>query len=139
MIAPQQALSCKGTSNLYPPIYAVALLAYIRQVYCPIRLLSHHRRFQQILCRSSPEDATGEYKLNRVAFGLWCFLFRALHTLHLLAALEKNMYLEAAKILLDFTYVDDIVFSTPSVNLAIKLRAHLFNLLQCGCFALEVI
>lgn len=118
-------------------VHAVALVADVGQMYSQIVVHPHHTRLQRILWASSIGDAHDEYESNRVTFGLWCSLFIPLRNLHYLAHLVENLYPEAAKTFLDFTYVDGMAFSTPSVNLAIKLKTDLINLLQKGCFELK--
>lgn len=109
----------------------------IEQMYRQINVTPDHQKFQLILWRSSPSLPLDTYKLNTVTYGTSCAPYLALKTLQQLAADEGHQFPEAAAILQEDTYVDDIISGADTLPDAQRLQQRLINLLQCGGFVLK--
>ncbi len=117
--------------------HPIVFLADIKQMYLQINLTPEHRDFQRLLWRFDPNDPVEEYRLNTVTFGVSSSPFLAIRTLQELASLEKHKYPEAAQVLLEDTFVDDICSGTSDLESALSLQKDMMALLKCGGFELR--
>lgn len=116
---------------------AVVFTADIKQMYRQILVASHHRDYQRILWRFSPDKDVQTYRLKTVTYGVSSSPFLAIRTLIQLATESQNEFPLAAEALRKFTYVDDVICSCKSLYEAENLRSELISLLQTGGFHLR--
>jgi len=76
-----------------------------RQVF----ISADDRQYQRILWRNNPEEPIKVYKLNTVTYGLTSSPYLAIRTVQQLAADERQNYPEAADIIAQDMYVDDLL------------------------------
>ncbi|XP_026482644.1 uncharacterized protein LOC113390406 [Ctenocephalides felis] len=114
----------------------IALTADIKQMYRNILIRDQDRRFQRILWRFSPEDPLGIYELNTVTFGITSSPFHALRTIKQLAKDESKNYPLATDIIQNDIYIDDVVTSADTVEIAKQLYVQLSSLFRSACFEL---
>ncbi|XP_026481068.1 uncharacterized protein LOC113387893 [Ctenocephalides felis] len=103
----------------------IALTADIKQMYRNILIRDQDRRFQRILWRFSPEDPLGIYELNTVTFGITSSPFHALRTIKQLAKDESKNYPLATDTIQNDIYIDDVVTSADTVEIAKQLYVQL--------------
>lgn len=91
-------------------------------MYRQILVDRNQTKFQRILFRKSPNDPVEDYELLRVTFGENCAPFLALRTLLQLAEDIKETYPKAAKIILQYLYVVDVLAGGHSIKLHLDLQ-----------------
>ncbi|XP_026467639.1 uncharacterized protein LOC113371215 [Ctenocephalides felis] len=114
----------------------IALTADIKQMYRNILIRDQDRRFQRILWRFSTEDPLGIYELNTVTFGITSSPFHALRIIKQLAKDESKNYPLATDIMQNDIYIDDVVTSADTVEIAKQLYVQLSSLFRSACFEL---
>lgn len=115
----------------------IVFTADIAKMYRNIDLRTEDRKYQHILWRDTPTDPVREYELNTVTYGVSSSPYLAIRTLHQLADDHGGQWPQAAVILKEDTFMDDITAGAPSVEQALKLKDDLVNLLNCGKFELR--
>ncbi|XP_050315538.1 uncharacterized protein LOC126750080 [Anthonomus grandis grandis] len=113
------------------------LIADIRKMFLQILVRKGDRRFQRILWRFNREDFVQEYELNTVVFGVTSSPYLANRTIQQLAMDEKESFPIASEILLKNIFVDDILSGCQTLDMAIKIKGELTNLLKRGGFDLR--
>uniref|UniRef100_A0ABD2WTZ1 Integrase catalytic domain-containing protein n=3 Tax=Trichogramma kaykai TaxID=54128 RepID=A0ABD2WTZ1_9HYME len=111
--------------------------ADIAKMFRQILIDERDRRYQQIFWRSRKEDEMRAFSLNTVTYGLASSPFQAIRVLHQLAEDEAARYPLAASILVDSSYVDDILTGADSLEEAKSLQQELISLLMAGGFPLS--
>uniref|UniRef100_A0ABD2XQ69 Integrase catalytic domain-containing protein n=1 Tax=Trichogramma kaykai TaxID=54128 RepID=A0ABD2XQ69_9HYME len=111
--------------------------ADIAKMFRQILIDERDRRYQQIFWRSRNEDKMRAFSLNTVTYGLASSPFQAIRVLHQLAEDEAARYPLAASILVDSSYVDDILTGADSLEEAKSLQQELISLLMAGGFPLS--
>ncbi|XP_043470230.1 uncharacterized protein LOC122503667 [Leptopilina heterotoma] len=117
--------------------FKYVLTADIQQMYRQIRVSPEDSLFQKILLRSDPSEPIKIFALNRVTFGTACAPFLAIRTLAQLASDESESYPEAARVLKNDFYVDDMLSGSQTFEDAMKLRDELIQLLSKDGFNLR--
>ncbi|XP_012215700.1 uncharacterized protein [Linepithema humile] len=95
------------------------------------------RDYQRILWRSSPQSAIQSYRLRTITYGIAPAPYLAIRVLHQLARDEGDRFPLARSILLNETYVDDILFGANDIETANATRVQLIDLLAAGGFRLR--
>ncbi|XP_026467830.1 uncharacterized protein LOC113371416 [Ctenocephalides felis] len=114
----------------------IALTANIKQMYRNILICNQDRRFQRILWKFSPKDPLGIYELNTVTFGITSSPFHALRTIKQLAKDESKNYPLATDIIQNDIYIDDVVTSANTIEIAKQLYVQLSSLFRSARFEL---
>lgn len=109
----------------------------IRQMYRQIKVKLSDQSFQRILWRENSSDPLQCFQLTTVTYGMNCSPYLALRTLRQLATDEGHHHPAAASILLQDTYVDDIISGASTQEEALKLQQDLISLLNKGGFELR--
>ncbi|XP_018911500.2 uncharacterized protein [Bemisia tabaci] len=117
--------------------HPVVFACDIKQMYLRISVTETHRPYQCILWRAHPSEQLRAYYLNTVTFGINCSPFLAIRTLHQLARDHGHKYPNAAKILLESVYVDDVNGGGPTIRVAKEHLEELIALLALGGFFLR--
>lgn len=115
----------------------IVFTADIKQMYRQINLTSEHQDYQRIVWRFSTRDPVQDFRLKVVTFGMNCSPFLALRSLRQLAKEEEAHFPNAAKIILNNVYVDDVVAGCNTFSEAILLKDELMALLKKGQFELR--
>ena len=117
--------------------HQVVFTTDICKMYRQILVAPDDRRYQHILWRNDSREPVKEYELVTVTYGLSCAPFLALRVLQQLAHDERRRFPEAARVLSDDVYVDDIVTGAESVEAALRLKDDLIQLLGVAGFSLK--
>lgn len=117
-------------------LFAIALVADIKQMYLRILLQPEHHKYQKILFRFDPAQPILEFQFNRVAFGLKCSPFLAMRTVRQLALDERDRFPRAAEVASHELYMDDLTTSVPTVDEGKSLSRELIDLFETGGFCL---
>ncbi|XP_025155168.1 uncharacterized protein LOC112588701 [Harpegnathos saltator] len=94
-------------------------------------------RMHQILWRNSQLQPIGMYRLATVTYGMDCAPYLAIRTLHQLALDEEEHYPQAAELLRQQTYVDDILAGVDTLEEERQRQHELRSLLMAGGFHLR--
>ncbi|CAK1602112.1 unnamed protein product [Parnassius mnemosyne] len=109
----------------------------IQKMYRMILVTKDDRDYQRILWRSDTSQEVKDYRLLTVTFGTTSAPYLAVRTLTQLAFDEGDKYPEAAQILREDFYVDDVLSGGDTVEEVIKISQQLKSLLKSGCFELK--
>lgn len=109
----------------------------IKQMYRQILIHPDDRDLQLILWREHTSQPIQIFQLNTVTYGVNSSPYLAIRTLHQLANDEGNRFPEAAYVLKNHTYVDDIITGADTPSEANQLKHQLLSLLKCGGFELR--
>ncbi|XP_028176630.1 uncharacterized protein LOC114364612 [Ostrinia furnacalis] len=117
--------------------YEYAFTADIEKMYRQILVNETDQQLQKIIWRESPEQPLQSFQLTTVTYGTKAAPFLAMMTLRKLAADERANYPNAAKVVEESFYMDDLVHGAHSIEQAQKLIVELDKLLQSGGFHLR--
>lgn len=109
----------------------------ICKMYRQILVRPEDRSYQHILWRESPEQMIKEFELQTVTYGTVSAPFLAIRSLQQLALDADAKFSTASKVLLENTYVDDILAGASTLESARKLQRDLVELLNLGGFELS--
>jgi len=115
--------------------YAVAFAADIQKMYRQIIVHPDDRDCQRILW--GPSDSPAEFQLCTVTYGLASAPFLALRVIDQLAADEEARFPDAATVLRQHMYVDDVLSGADTVQLAKQKATRIDQLLRAGGFTLQ--
>lgn len=118
-------------------LHAICLSADICKMYRQILIHKTQRPYQHILWRDSTDQPIQVYELNTVTYGVASSPYLAIKVLRTLAETEANNYPIAAQVLKCGFFMDDLLWSEPSVEEALKLQADLRTLLEKAGFILR--
>ncbi|XP_036138376.1 uncharacterized protein LOC118644289 [Monomorium pharaonis] len=116
-------------------IYNYVITADIEKMYRQVLIHDDDRRFQRILWREKGEIKT--YQLNTLTFGVSSSPYLAIRTLHQLAEDEGHLYPNAAEILKNHMYVDDLLTGGGSIERVRTIRDEIITLLSRGGFPIR--
>lgn len=106
-------------------------------MYRQILVHPDHTDLQRIIWRDAPNQQLREYKLLTVTYGTSCAPYLAVRTLRQLAHDAKDRHPEAAEIMLNDFYVDDIASGADNIEEARFLQHELRATLREGGFNLR--
>lgn len=118
-------------------MHAVCFIADIHKMYRMIWMDGTDCDYQRILWRNDPAEEIKEYRLLTVTFGTASAPCLAIRTLLQLAKDEGHKYPEAAKVLKEDFYVDDLMSGCDRSSDAIQISKDLKELLSLGGFELK--
>ncbi|XP_062716004.1 uncharacterized protein LOC134291800 [Aedes albopictus] len=118
-------------------IRPILLNADIKQMYRQILTDEPSNRLQHIVWSPSPDTPLQTYELKTVTYGTACAPFLATRVLQQLADDEQEEFPEAADVLRQDFYVDDLFSGAHTIEEAITLRKQLEVLLGRGGFELR--
>ncbi|XP_068993478.1 uncharacterized protein [Neodiprion pinetum] len=117
--------------------YPVAFSSDIVKMYRQILVHNDDQDFQRILWREEPELPIEEYQLTTVTYGLASATYLAIRVLHQLVQDEGEQYPFASHVILENTYVDDILSGAEDVDRDREKINELNQLLKAGGFELQ--
>ncbi|KAF6204000.1 hypothetical protein GE061_002339 [Apolygus lucorum] len=109
----------------------------IVKMFRQILVEPNDRKFQQIVWRSDPSQPVQFYELNTITYGLRSSPYLAQRVLRQHATNYQDKFPAAAHVLLNNTYVDDIIGGADSPEDLITLKHQLIVLLEKGGFQLS--
>lgn len=117
--------------------HEVVFSSDIKQMYLQIDLHPEHHLYQLILWRENSSLPLKTYALRTVTFGISASPFLAIRTLHQIASDHGRNYPQAAKVITEDAYVDDVISGESTPSKAKKLLLDLNLLLSKGGFCLR--
>lgn len=118
-------------------IYPYAFVSDIEKMYRQILVHEEDQPYQQIVWRELQEQPIQTFQLTTVTYGTKAAPFLAMRTLQQLAADESGKYPEAACILKEAFYMDDLLHGSFDIESGKKLINDMINLLRAGGFQLR--
>lgn len=109
----------------------------IRRMFRNIAIEKSQRSLQNILWRDNPSEPIKCLQLNTVTYGLKSSSYLATRCLNELAFRYQNEYQLAYPVILNSTYVDDILYSHNDLNTLKETKIQLTDLLNKGSFTLH--
>ncbi|GFS91797.1 DUF1758 domain-containing protein [Trichonephila clavipes] len=106
-------------------------------MYRQILIDPNQRDLQRIMWKTSADAPVKTYKLATVTYGTVSALFLATWTLRALADEEKAEFPDAADVICNDSYMDDILSGESTLEGAKKLQTRFSQLLQRGGFELH--
>lgn len=94
----------------------------IEKMYRQVLVDEKQRKYQKILWRAHPTLPLKQYHLNALVFGICASANLATRTPHQIALDNELQFPEAAAIIKDSFYVDDLMFGCQSIEEGLKLR-----------------
>lgn len=116
---------------------AFTLIADIKQMFRMILIEPNNRALQNILWRDNINSAISCLQLKTVTYGLKSSSFLATRCLLELALRFKNEFPLAAEVLCQQTYIDDIHTGHDDIQVLLKIKEQLIQLLKLGGFELH--
>lgn len=117
--------------------HAICFVSDIQKMYRMIWVDKTDADYQRILWRNNPTEDIKDYRLLTVTFGTASAPYLAVRTLMQLADDEGHKYPEAARILREDFYVDDVMSGCDNLEDAVRISQDLKRLLQLGGFELK--
>lgn len=118
-------------------LWKYVFVADIKQMYRQILIHPDDRDYQRILWRFSSEHPIEEYRLCTVTYGTSAAPFQALRTIRELATVDGVSFPSAATILLNDTFVDDVLSGANSLPEALECQQQLVQLCSRAQFELR--
>lgn len=106
--------------------------ADIEKMYRQILVRSADCLYQHILWRNDPMDEVQEFELLTVTYGVNAAPYLAIRCLHELDTQQGFQFPAAKGILIESTYVDDIVVGADTEDEILQKQDHIIRLLRAG-------
>lgn len=106
-------------------------------MYRQIFVNNTDQHLQKIVWRQTPEEPIQTFQLSTVTYGTKAAPFLALMTLKQLASDERASYPEAAAVLENSFYMDDLLHGSYNINQGKHLINQSTHLLKSGGFNLR--
>lgn len=117
--------------------HAVVFTCDIKQMYRQIRLHDDDCKYQTIFWRDAPDKPLQQFELTTVTYGVSSSAYLAMRVVHELAVLNQATYPEAARVLKEDTFVDDVVSGSSDVESARDLQRQIVEVLAQGGLAVR--
>ncbi|XP_068158453.1 uncharacterized protein [Drosophila tropicalis] len=114
--------------RMYKFVFSADIVKMFRQIW----VNNKHRDFQRIVWRERPSDPIKHYQLCTVTYGTSCAPFLAVRVLEQLATDHQQEFPNAAKILQEDFYVDDVLTGSNSEEELIQNQKELIQLMSCA-------
>ena len=98
----------------------IAFITDVEKMFRQIEIAQEDQCFLKILWRESPDLPIDEYKSRTVTYGTTCAPFQANRVLRQIASEVRDTYPEASRIILQDSYIDDIVSGAGSLPEAMR-------------------
>ncbi|XP_073967346.1 uncharacterized protein [Choristoneura fumiferana] len=118
--------------------HAVVFTCDIKQMYRQVRMHDEDCKYQTIYWRESPDKPLQQqFELTTVTYGVSSAAYLAMRVIHELATLNKELHPEAARVLSEDTFVDDVISGSSDVESARALQQQIVTVLAQGGFQLR--
>ncbi|XP_044573273.1 uncharacterized protein LOC123257597 [Drosophila ananassae] len=114
--------------RMYKYVFSADIVKMFRQIW----VSEKHRDYQRIVWREDPSDTIKHFQLCTVTYGTSCAPFLAVRVLEQLAADHKHEFPNAAKIVLEDLYVNDVLTGANSEDELLRNRDELVQLMSCA-------
>lgn len=118
-------------------LWKYLFMADIKQMYRQILVRPADRDYLRILWRFSSSKPIDEYRLCTVTYGTSAAPFQALRTVRELAHVDGAAWPLAASVLLNDTFVDDVLTGANSTHDALECQKQLISLCSLAQFELR--
>lgn len=119
-------------------MHKICFTSDITKMYRMILMRRQDIDFQRVLWRNTKDSTeVKDYRLKTVTFGTASAPYLAIKTLMKLADEEGEAYPEAAKIVCEDFYVDDLISGCDTTEQAIEISKQIMSILQRGGFDLQ--
>lgn len=118
-------------------LHKVVLSADVKMMYRCIKINEDERIFQKILRRWNSEESVKVFSLNTVTYGTTSAPFQATRCLVEIANENEIQYPQAAKVIRQAFYMDDLLLSVNSETEAVKIYRDLTKILGQANFHLR--
>jgi hypothetical protein len=108
----------------------VAVCADVKSMFHQVKICPRDVHCQRILFRQKPSDQMETLLMTSMAFGPTCSPFASQYVKNQAADKWESKHKEAANVLKKATYMDDIIFSAPSVQQASLISKNLITILD---------
>lgn len=115
----------------------VCYVADVKMMYRQILVTKDDQNLQRVLWRNNPNDEIKHYKLLRLTFGTASAPYLAVKTLHQIAVDEGQHNPEAARIIKEDFFMDDLMSGDDTPQSAIKNAKDVQSILKRGGFVLQ--
>lgn len=99
----------------------IAFTSGISKMYRQVQVASNHQQFQQILWTPTKTSDPRVYRLTTVIYGLASAPFQAVRAVKQLCIDEAARFPEAARIIGEDSYIDDVLTGAETLEQAIQL------------------
>lgn len=115
----------------------VVMVADIQKMYRQVMVDPRDREYQKILWRENPSETLKCYRLNTVTYGTAPASFLAVRSLQQAASDYEGLYPQAADIIQNDFYMDDLLTGAQSLEDAVRLKCEITKILNAACFPLQ--
>lgn len=117
--------------------HRIGCMADVQKMYLQVKVDQRDVEYQRIVWRNDPSDPIQDFALNRLTFGTSSAPFIAIRAVNQLAEDEKANYPEAAVVMTNDAYVDDVISGGDDVPTVKKLQRDLSEMMKSGGFDLK--
>lgn len=117
--------------------HRIAFIADVQKMYLQVKVDQRDIDMQRILWRADPTKPIEDFALNRLTLGTSCAPFIAIRAVHQLAEDEKSKYPDAATVMINDSYVDDVISGGDDLPIVQKLQRELSHMMSAGGFELK--
>lgn len=110
--------------------FKYAFTADITKMYRQILMHPKDSNFQRIIWRKSSDEPYDHYRLTTVAYGTASAPFLATKTLQKLGQENEEKFPEAAHIIQNHFYVDDLMSGGDNLEVSLRLQGEIIQILQ---------
>lgn len=117
-------------------LVSLTIRPWILVLYRENLVLPEHRKYQHILWRPPLNDSSIDFELQTVTYGVSLSPYLVIRTL-LQLVYDEGLHLpEASKLIRNFTYIDDFLAGSSSLEAGLCQQTELMSLLKLGGFEL---
>lgn len=117
--------------------HRIAFTADVQKMYLQVKVDQRDFDKQRILWRNDPTEPIQEFALNRLTFGTSCAPFIAIRSVQQLADDERTKYPDAAIVMTNDAYVDDVISGGDDLPTVQNLQRDLSQMMSAGGFDLK--
>lgn len=117
--------------------HRIAFVADLEKMFRQLWVHPDDQGLQKIIWRDSPHKSLQEYQLSTVTYGTKAAPFLAMMTLKRLAQDERSKFPQAAHVVENCFYMDDLLHGADSIAAATQLKEDLIQLMKSGGFNLR--
>lgn len=117
--------------------HKICVVGDIVKMYRMINMTDEHVDLQRIVWRDTPDDELESYNLTTVTFGTAAAPYLAVRTLNRLADDEANEYPDAAAVIKNSFYMDDLMVGNTNIEKTKTMCEEIREVLKRGGFKMQ--
>lgn len=117
--------------------HRIGCIADVQKMYLQVKVGPSDSQYQRIVFRNDPAEPIQDFSLSRLTFGTSCAPFIAIRSVNQLAEEEKSNHPEAANVIFNDAYVDDVISGGDDVQTVQTLQKSLSEMMKKGGFELK--